>query len=140
MAVSIKGRQARLRRMLLKKKLELEANLRQEIERRKEERDLFASTVRDEGDLGHFGFEQEIGRRRMNSCNEKLNRIHESLTRLNDTGYGICEECGAEIGERRLRVMPFAACCLKCQEALENDELPEEIPDWTEEMNQPRDL
>jgi DnaK suppressor protein len=132
MANSIKGRQERLKRMLLEKRLELEADLRQELERRrKEEQDLFASSVRDEGDLSHFGFEQEIGRRRMINCNEKLKRIQNALERLNETSYGICEECGAKISEKRLQVMPFAACCLECQENQEDQELSERIHAWT---------
>ncbi len=74
---------AKKERALLEKKLDLEANLRQELKRRgKEEQDLFASFVRDEGDLSHFGTEQEIGRRRMIVCNENLRRIMDALERL----------------------------------------------------------
>jgi DnaK suppressor protein len=132
MANSIKGRQERLKRMLLEKRLELEADLRQELERRrKEEQDLFASSVRDEGDLSHFGFEQEIGRRRMITCNEKLKEITDALERLNHARFGICEECGAEISEKRLQVIPFAAYCLECQENQEDQELSERIHAWT---------
>jgi DnaK suppressor protein len=140
MAIPLKRREERLKRMLLEKKLDLEANLRQELKRRgKEEQDLFASSVRDEGDLSHFGTEQEIGRRRMILCNENLRRIMDALERLDHASYGICEECGTEIGERRLQVVPFAAYCLECQEALEDQELSERIRTWTEERIQSRD-
>jgi RNA polymerase-binding transcription factor DksA len=73
----------------------LEASLRQELAKRmKEGPDLFASSVRDEGDLSHFGFEQEISRRRMINCNEKLKEITEALERMNHARFGICEACG----------------------------------------------
>ena len=139
MAISMKGRQERLKKMLLEKNREFEAHLKQELAKRmKEGQALFASTVRDEGDLGYFGFEQEISRRQLISCNEKLRRITAAIERLNDSSYGICEECGAKISEKRLQVMPFAAYCLECQEALEHEELSENRA-WTEEGDQPQD-
>jgi len=140
MAISIKGRQERLKRMLLEKNRELEASLRQELAKRmKEGPDLFASSVRDEGDLSHFGFEQEISRRRMITCEEKLKEITEALERLNHARYGVCEACGAEISEKRLQVIPFAAYCLECQENQEDQELSERIHAWTGGGNQSRD-
>jgi len=140
MANSIKGRQERLRRMLLEKNRELEASLRQDLENWiKEGPAFFASSVRDEGDLSHFGFEQEISRRRMISCNEKLRKISSALDRLNQASYGICEECGAKISEKRLQVVPFAAYCLECQEALEDEEVSENIRPRPEGEDQSRD-
>jgi len=70
-------------------------------------------------------------------CNEKLRRIMDALDRLDHASYGICEECGTEINEKRLQVMPFAAYCLECQEALEDREVSEKIRAWTEEEDQP---
>ena len=137
MAISIKGRQERLKRMLLEKSRQLEADLRQDLKNRmKEGSAFFASSVRDEGDLSHFGFEQEISRRRMISCHENLKKIRSALDRLNQASYGICEECGAKISEKRLQVVPFAAYCLECQEALEGQEILEKTRDWTEGGNQ----
>lgn len=140
MAIFKNQRKERLKGMLLTIKLEVEANLRQELGRKRmEEQDLFASSVRDEGDLSHFGFEQEISRRRLNTCTEKLKRIMEAIEWLNDSTFGIYEECGGEISEKRLLVMPFAAYCLECQEALEDEELTEKIRAWTEGKNRPWD-
>jgi DnaK suppressor protein len=140
MAISMKGRQERLKKMLLEKNREFEARLKQELARRmKEGPVLFASTIRDEGDLGYFGFEQEISRRQLISCAEKLRRITAALERLNDSSYGICEECGAQISEKRLQAMPFAAYCLECQEALEDEEISEKIRAWMEDRDQPQD-
>ncbi len=141
MATSMKGRQERLKKMLLEKNRKIEAHLKEELAKRmKEGQALFASTVRDEGDLGHFGFEQEISRRQLISCTQKLKRIAAALERLNDSSYGICEECGLPISEKRLQVMPFATYCLECQEALEDEELSEKIRAWTEEGDQPREV
>lgn len=48
-----------------------------------------------------------------------LEAAAESLARLAQGGYGLCAECGAAIPTARLRAMPFAVRCLRCQEAAE---------------------
>jgi DnaK suppressor protein len=112
--------------MLLEESRELEASLRKQVGiQMKEGTAFFASSVRDQGDCGLFEFEQEIQRRRMINGNEKWKKIQSALDRVTQATYGICEECGAEISERRLRALPFAANCLECQESLENRKLTE---------------
>ena len=44
-----------------------------------------------------------------------LDRISEALLKLEDGTYGICEECGAEIPLKRLKILPFATLCVACQ-------------------------
>ena len=46
---------------------------------------------------------------------EELTRIEEALQKLENGSYGICEDCGEWIDQARLRVKPYAACCLNCQ-------------------------
>jgi DnaK suppressor protein len=134
MNIADKKREEGIERMLLERKRKLEVSLWKELAKRmKEEQALFASSVRDEGDLSHFDFEQEISRHRMTTANEKLKRIGDALDRLNRAEYGICEECGGAINEKRLKVMPFAAFCLQCQEALEDKGSSERISDWPQE-------
>ena len=48
-----------------------------------------------------------------------MTRLEEALVRLETGSYGICEECGRKIDEARLRVAPYATCCLSCQEGRE---------------------
>jgi DnaK suppressor protein len=47
----------------------------------------------------------------------RLKAIDHALSRLEEGRYGICEECGEEIPLERLQVVPFAACCVSCQQA-----------------------
>jgi len=50
-------------------------------------------------------------------------RIHEletALKRLAETDYGICDECGDEIGVARLKANPSARLCVRCQSDLED--------------------
>ena len=44
-----------------------------------------------------------------------------ALTRLAEGTYGYCYECGDEIAERRLRALPFAARCKRCEEVCETE-------------------
>jgi len=50
---------------------------------------------------------------------ETLNKINDALTRLDQGDFGYCFECGEEIGEKRLRALPFAVRCKECEEARE---------------------
>jgi len=49
----------------------------------------------------------------------KLVQIEFALKRIEDGEYGECENCQDEIGEDRLRAMPFAKFCLSCKIELE---------------------
>lgn len=53
---------------------------------------------------------------------ETLNKINDALARLEQGDYGYCFDCGEEIGEKRLRALPFAVRCKDCEEVRENAE------------------
>jgi DnaK suppressor protein len=53
---------------------------------------------------------------------ETLVRIDAALVRLEAETYGRCVECDAEISDRRLRALPFAARCTVCEARREQDE------------------
>jgi RNA polymerase-binding transcription factor len=42
-------------------------------------------------------------------------KIQEALQRLTDGEYGICEECGEEIGIERLKARPVTTLCIACK-------------------------
>jgi DnaK suppressor protein len=44
----------------------------------------------------------------------EIERIEIALARLDEGVFGLCETCGAEIEEARLRAVPYAAQCLGC--------------------------
>jgi len=50
---------------------------------------------------------------------ELLYRIDEALKRLADNTFGACRECDKPIPLARLKAIPYAETCLKCQEKLE---------------------
>ena len=49
-----------------------------------------------------------------------ISQIHEALARVKDGEYGVCQECGEEIGLARLLAQPTATLCVHCQSLLED--------------------
>jgi DnaK suppressor protein len=49
-------------------------------------------------------------------------KIQEALRRLDDGEYGICEECGEEIGIERLKARPVTTLCIGCKSSQEIEE------------------
>lgn len=49
-------------------------------------------------------------------------KIEEALERIEDGSFGICEKCGEDISEQRLKARPVTTHCIECkkkEEALE---------------------
>lgn len=46
-------------------------------------------------------------------------KIQEALQRLEAGEYGICEECGEEIGIERLKARPVTTLCIECKSSQE---------------------
>jgi DnaK suppressor protein len=42
-------------------------------------------------------------------------KIKEALERVEDGTFGICEECGEKISEKRLRARPMTTLCIDCK-------------------------
>ena len=51
-----------------------------------------------------------------------LSKIDEALERVNNGSFGLCEECGEEIGTERLNIRPVTTFCIRCKETLEAQE------------------
>lgn len=50
---------------------------------------------------------------------QEMGAIQAALDRISAGEYGLCTECGAPIGQRRLDVVPEASHCIDCQQATE---------------------
>jgi len=53
----------------------------------------------------------------------RLKDVDESLDRIENGMYGICEECGEPIGLKRLEVKPVAKYCVPCLTKIEKGKL-----------------
>jgi len=51
-----------------------------------------------------------------------LIKIEDAIDRIKKGIYGICEVCGEEISEERLKFRPVTTQCIKCKTELEGEE------------------
>jgi DnaK suppressor protein len=49
-------------------------------------------------------------------------KIREALKKMEDGTFGLCEDCGEPIPEKRLRARPVATRCIECKEKQEDRE------------------
>ena len=73
----------------------------------------------DEGDTSELDSQDELEFALLQMKAETMNRLDAALRRLEEGAYGRCCECGVEIGEPRLRALPFAIRCKDCEELRE---------------------
>ena len=93
--------------------------VRQIAETKRSMREPTASELRDSGDRiwkfnsSNLSLSQSCLRSR------RLQSVEEALDRLERGTFGLCQDCGRAIEEKRLRAIPWAQLCLNCQEAKE---------------------
>lgn len=51
--------------------------------------------------------------------NEALVKIQIALTKIEKGTFGSCDECGEEISEKRLQIVPDCSFCISCAEGRE---------------------
>ena len=71
--------------------------------------------------------EREFAIRNLEHISGLLEDVQAALRRIEDGTYGICLHCEGDIGRKRLEAVPWAAFCIRCQEAA--DRLCAEAPD-----------
>jgi DnaK suppressor protein len=112
-----------LRKGLLKRKDAILKEAKTEIAKYMsgENRQL-VDTALDDGDWAVVDISEDINLMRLMSHRKAMHDIDESLRKIAEGTYGICEECGEPISERRLTVIPTATLCISCQENKERFE------------------
>lgn len=113
-----KTRKEELQEMLLARRQALVEELKRELERhrgRPTQRGLGLDLAEEAG----TSLEDEIGLTTASQRTELVKQIDRALERLKEGIYGICEDCGDEIHIGRLKALPFAIRCTKCQERWE---------------------
>ncbi len=51
-----------------------------------------------------------------------LSKIKEAMERIEDQSFGVCDDCGDDIGEKRLEARPVTTLCINCKTKQENYE------------------
>ena len=79
-------------------------------------------TTGDEGDQAQNMAEQHLSLRFKERDRHLLKKIEEALIKIKAGSFGECEDCGGEIGLKRLEIRPVATLCIKCKEEEEKRE------------------
>jgi DnaK suppressor protein len=109
-------RHQRLAKMLEQKRSEILRSLERELGERLSEDALTAQDEKIEiGDRSVAVLGQDIELGVLELRRAELRRIDDALAHLEDGSYGICQDCGADIGEERLRIVPLAIRCVDCE-------------------------
>jgi len=66
--------------------------------------------------------EQDLAVLDRNRLAELLRQVRAALDRIHDGSYGICLSCEEEIEPRRLLAVPWAACCIRCQQTWDEEQ------------------
>jgi DnaK suppressor protein len=63
--------------------------------------------------------EQGVGFSLLQLTSQTVKGIETAIQRLQAGEFGTCSECRGPIGDARLKALPFAVLCLRCQERVD---------------------
>ncbi|MCS7180488.1 MAG: TraR/DksA C4-type zinc finger protein [bacterium] len=66
-------------------------------------------------DYGTDEFEKDLELELSSSESKILEAINNAIKKIKDGTYGICENCKKQISKERLKAIPYAKYCIKCQ-------------------------
>lgn len=53
--------------------------------------------------------------------NYEIRLLYEAMQKIDKGEYGLCEECGGDIGFKRLAICPGTKFCIRCAEVIEKE-------------------
>jgi DnaK suppressor protein len=75
----------------------------------------------DQMDEIQFATARDLAIRNVDRESNLLRDVRDALRRIQDGDFGTCLECEAAISPKRLAAVPWAARCIQCQEAADQD-------------------
>ncbi len=111
MAIAVKTKKNSFRTLLMKKRTELLAAVKNEPE-------ALTTSIQtpDAVEFAVRTVEQDVTAATLALRSQMLKEIDGALKRVAGGTYGECEGCGEEISPNRLKAIPWARYCLSCQE------------------------
>ncbi len=112
------------KKIILKRKEEVSADLKQVSE------DTLKKSPKDaSGDISGYSFhmadaatdnyDREFSFGLASSEREMIHGLDDALKRIEEGNFGICEDCKVRIPKTRLKALPWAQLCIKCQQKRE---------------------
>lgn len=69
----------------------------------------------DFAEAGSETYEREKDQAIVEYLKSELQKVEESLSRMESGDYGVCRKCGAHIPFGRLKAIPYTDLCLECK-------------------------
>jgi DnaK suppressor protein len=111
-----------LKELLVERKRQLWANLREEVFRTLGENVASQYDIpQDNGESSMLDALSDEGLAVADIHRAELTNLEEAERTLEMGTYGLCQECGEPIGPARLRLVPFASYCVRCQSKVEGE-------------------
>ena len=83
-------------------------------------RELKQQASGDVVDIACDSTQDEISSQLVEVESRELAQIDKALQRMDQGEYGVCDQCGAAIPVTRLKALPYATLCVRCQEQSED--------------------
>lgn len=99
------------RRILEKQRSELSKEIDRAVHVMQEEATIFA----DPNDRASQESDMALELRNRDRERKLIKKIDETFSKIDTGEYGYCENCGVEIGLRRLEARPTASLCIDCK-------------------------
>lgn len=110
---------AKYRKLLLEEKQRILNNSENAL---KHELALSPDDLPDETDLAASEINQNLVFKLRDRERQLLTKIDEALARMEEGGFGTCQECEEPIEPRRLEARPVSTLCIACKERQEHRE------------------
>ncbi|MEO6486827.1 MAG: TraR/DksA family transcriptional regulator [Thermoanaerobaculia bacterium] len=75
--------------------------------------------IQDLADKAASAYSKELNFSLSDAERQLLMLIEEAFNRMKNGAYGVCSNCSATIGEKRLQAVPWTPFCIDCQELQE---------------------
>jgi DnaK suppressor protein len=89
-------------------------------------READIEATQDPADKASNSYTKELLFSQSTNDRQILTQIDEALQRIQDEEYGVCANCGNEIGPKRLEALPWVRFCITCQDLSERGLLNDE--------------
>ncbi len=89
----------------------------------KEGRESSTDDLQDAADHAVQSYQKELLFLQGSQGHSQLTQVRSALERLEDGSFGECQQCGNQIGEKRLEAVPWTSYCISCQEKVESGEI-----------------
>jgi DnaK suppressor protein len=101
----------------------LEAKKEEIADALKNREDIAIEKTADAIDEVQLAGERELAIRNLDRGSGLLRKVRAALTRVEDGSFGTCMHCDDEISPKRLKAVPWAPFCIRCQELADRHEI-----------------